>query len=189
MIKITLGMVAGMLLLAGPAQARDVFDAIHCGADVPKLLIGKSLSSPDEPVVKTEARHKAIGLVDEGGDIVNDHLNETVWRICGSSYQMLVDDKDVIRDVIPFAHSRATPAFSGICKIGGKDMADAVDAVLDNRKGADPNPEHHYASDDKTLLPAMAAWRIDESHAKYVGVPTQGMMCPRSGLFTLDGGP
>jgi len=189
MMKFTLGMVAGLLLFAGPAQARDVFDAIHCGADVPKLLIGRVLSSPTEPVVETEARHKAIGLVDEGGSIVNDHLNEIGWRICGHSYQMLVDDHDVMRDVILFPdHSRAMPAFSGICKIAGKDMADAVDAVLDNRRGVDPNPEHHYATDDKTLLPAIAAWRIDERHAKYVSVPVKGMMCPRSGLFTLDGG-
>jgi len=189
MMKFTLGLVAGTLLFAGQAQARDVFDAIHCGADIPRLLTGKVMSSPSEPVVQTEGRHKAIGLVDEGGSIVNDHLNEISWRICGHSYQMLVDDKDVMRDVILFPdHARAMPAFSGICRIAGKDMAFAVDAVLDNHKGFDSNPEHHYAADDKTLLPATAAWRIDEKNAKYISVPVKGMMCPRSGLYTLDGG-
>ncbi len=187
MMKTIFGTLAAMALFCGTAQAHDSFDAIRCGADIPKLLIGRVMS--DGAVVDTEARYKAVGLVDEGGSIVNDHLNEIGWRICGHSYQMLVDDKSVMRDVILFPdHSRAMPAFSGICKIAGKDMADAVDAVLDNRKGVDSNAEHHYATDDKTLLPAIAAWRIDEAHAKYISVPVKGMMCPRSGLFTMDGG-
>jgi len=187
MMKITFGVLAALLLLSGAAQARDSFDAIQCGSDIPKLLIGKVM--PAGVVVETEARHKAIGLMDEGGEIVNDHLNATGWRICGRTYQMLVDDKDVMRDVILFpVHSRATPAFSGICNIAGKDMADSVYAVLDNRKGFDPDTTHHYNTDDHVLLPAMAAWRLDEKHAKFVSVPVAGMMCPRSGLFTLDGG-
>jgi hypothetical protein len=182
MMKTIFGVLAGLMLFSGAAQARDAFDAIHCGADVPRLLIGKVM--PDGVVVDIVARHKPLSLVDEGGAIVNDHLNEIGWRICGRSYEMLTDDKDVARDVILFpVHSRAMPAFSGICKIAGKDMADAVDAVLDNRKGFDPNTEH-----DQTLLPAMAAWRIDEKHAKFVSVPVNGMTCPRSGLFTVDGG-
>ncbi len=187
MMKITLGAAAVLLLFAGQAQARDAFDAIHCGADIPRLLTGQVLSN--DPVVDTEARYKALSLADEGGEIVNDRLNETAWRICGRTYQMLTDDKSVIRDVILFpVHSRAMPGFSGICRIAGKDMTDAVDAVLDNRKGFDADPTHHYAMDDKTLLPAMAAWRVDETHVKFVSVPVKGMMCPRSGLFTRDGG-
>ncbi|HXC56605.1 MAG TPA: hypothetical protein VNU97_15005 [Rhizomicrobium sp.] len=186
-MKTIFGVVAGLLLFAGQAQARDAFDAIHCGADIPRLLTGKVMS--DGTVVEAEARYKALSLLDEGGEIVNDRLNETGWRICGRSYEMLTDDKSVIRDVILFpVHSRAMPAFGGICKIAGKDMADAVDAVLDNRKGFDSNPAHHYAMDDRTLLPALAAWRVDEKHMKFVAVPVTGMMCPRSGLFTADGG-
>ena len=187
MMKSIFGVAAGLLLFCGAAQARDSFDAIRCGADIPKLLIGKVM--PAGTVVVTEARHKAIGLVDEGGEIVNDHLNETGWRICGRTYQMLTDDKDVMRDVILFpVHSRAMPAFSGICKIGGKDMPDSVYAVLDNRRGFDSDTGHHYGPGDTTLMPALAAWSLDEKHAKFVSVPVKGMMCPRSGLFTLDGG-
>lgn len=186
-VRSILGALAGLLLFSGAAQAHDEFDAVRCGADIPKALIGRVMI--DETVVATEARHKDIALVDEGADIVNDNVQMVSWRICGGDYNMLVDAKNVIRDVLAFpAHSRATPEFSGLCRIGGKEMTDSVYALLDNKVGFDPNPEHHYAPDDQTLMPALAAWRVDEKHDKFVSVPVKGLMCPRSGLFTLDGG-
>lgn len=187
MMKFTLGVLAGLLVFCGAAQAHDEFDAVRCGGDIPKALIGRVMT--DETVVATEARHKDIALSDEGADIINDRLQMVSWRICGGEFNFLVDGKNVIRDVLAFpAHSRATPEFSGTCRVGGKDMTDSVYAVLDNRKGFDRNPEHHYSPSDNTMLPALAAWRVDEKHAKFVAVPVQGMTCPRSGLFTLDGG-
>ena len=183
-MKLALTIVA-TLAFATAAQAHDAFDAVHCGGDIPKALIGKIM--PGGTVVSTEAAHKAIGLVDIGGQEVNDHLSDVSWRMCGANYNILVDDKSVMRDVLLFpAHSRAMPAFSGICKRNGKDMADAVDAVLDNRKGFDPNPDSHTSSG--APLPAMAAWRIDEKSAKFISVPAAGLMCPREGIFTMDGG-
>ncbi|HEY4942509.1 MAG TPA: hypothetical protein VII56_13860 [Rhizomicrobium sp.] len=187
MMKFIFGVAAGLLLFSGAAQARDEFDAMHCGGDIPKALIGHVMM--DERVVVTEAKHKDIALVDEGAEIINDRLQMVSWRICGGDYNMLVDGKNVIRDVLAFpAHSRATPEFSGLCRVGGKEMTDSVYALLDNRSGFDPNTAHHYAPDDGTLLPALAAWRVDEKRAKFVSVPVKGMSCPRSGLFTLDGG-
>jgi hypothetical protein len=187
MMKIAFGALLGVLLFAGQAQARDAFDAVRCDGDIAKTLIGKAM--PLETVVAIEGRHKDLGLVDEGAEEINDHLGMVSWRICGRDFDMLVSDKNIMRDVILFpAHSRATPEFSGICRVGGKDMTDSVYAVLDNKTGFDGNTDHHYAWDDKTLLPALAAWRVDETHAKFVAVSVKGMMCPRSGLFTLDGG-
>ena len=187
MMKLIFAATAGLLLFCGSAQAHDEFDAVRCGGDIPKALIGHVMI--DERVVVTEAKHKDIALVDEGADIINDNLQMVSWKICGGDYNMLVDHKNVIRDVLAFpAHSRATPEFSGQCSIGGKLMADTVYAVLDNKAGFDPNTEHHYAPGDQTLMPALFAWRVDEKHDKFVSVPVKGMMCPRSGLFTLDGG-
>ena len=187
MMKLILGVATGLLMFSASAQAHDEFDAVHCGKDIPKALIGHVMI--DERVVVTEAEHKDIALVDEGAEEINDHLQMVSWRICGGDYNMLVDGKNVIRDVLAFpAHSRATPEFSGLCKIGVKEMPDSLYAMLDNKSGFDPNPEHHYAPSDNTLMPALAAWRVDEKHAKFVSVPVAGMMCPRSGLFTLDGG-
>jgi hypothetical protein len=186
MMKFALGIVGGLLLLCGQAQARDVFDTVSCNADFPKALIGKAM--PTDAAVAIEDRHKALSLHDEGADEVNDDLGMVSWSICGHSYDMLIDGKNVMRDVIRIPdHSRATPAFAGDCQVGGKTEAE-IYAVLDNKAHFDPNPEHHYATDDKTLLPAIAAWRIDEKHAKFATVPVAGMMCPRSGLFTMDGG-
>ncbi|MEI9888312.1 MAG: hypothetical protein WDN08_17795 [Rhizomicrobium sp.] len=109
--------------------------------------------------------------------------------MCGREYHILIDKKNVMRDVLLFpAHSRAMPGFGGICRVNGKDQPWGVTAVLDNKAGFDSNPEHHYAVDDKTELAATAAWRVDEKAVRFVAVPVKGMRCPRSGLFTLDGG-
>ena len=37
-------------------------------------------------------------------------------------------------------------------------------------------------------LPALSAWKIDQQHAKFVKIPTDGLLCPRSGIYTVDGG-
>jgi hypothetical protein len=183
-MKLALAVLA-TLAFTTTAQAHDAFDAVRCGGDIPKALIGKVMSN--DTVVATEAAYKAIGLHDDGGQEVNDHLSEVSWRMCGANYNILVDDKSVVRDVLLFpAHSRAMPEFSGICKRDGKDLAYAVDAVLDNRKHVDPNPDSH--TDSGPPLPALTAWRIDETHAKYISVPAAGLMCPREGIFTMDGG-
>ncbi len=185
--KSILGAIAGLILFGGAARA-DSFDAIKCGADIPKLLRGKSFGG-EETAVAFENRHKAIGLTDNWAEIVSDKLQTVSLTMCGSEYYVLVDDKNVMRDVVRFpAHSRALPAFGGICRVGGKETPWAVYAVLDNKAHVDPNPEHHFAMDDKTELPALFAWRVDEVHAKYVAVPAKGLGCPRSGVITMDGG-
>lgn len=184
-VKSILGAVAGLILFSGAAQAHDEFDAVRCGKDIPKALLGHVMI--DERVVVTEAKHKDLALVDEGADIINDNLQMVSWKICGGDYNMLVDSKNIIRDVLAFpAHGRQTPEFSGICQRGGKDLPDDVYAVLDNKTGFDPNPDHHSGAG--APLPALAAWRVDEKRMKFVAVPSAGMLCPRSGMFTVDGG-
>jgi hypothetical protein len=183
-----LGIPMYFVLFCGEAQARDTFDAITCGADIPKTLIGKTMT--DGKVVAIEARHKAIGLVDLGADEISDRLQMVSWRICGSDYNILLDSNDIMRDVLPFPdHSRSTPEFGGICQIGGQDATQSIVALLDNRAGFDANNEHHYSPGDSTYLPTLAAWRIDEKRAKFMKMPVAGLRCPRSGINSVDGGP
>ena len=58
MMKSIFGVAAGLLLFCGAAQARDSFDAIRCGADIPKLLIGKVM--PADICVHADAEHIAV---------------------------------------------------------------------------------------------------------------------------------
>jgi hypothetical protein len=185
-MKLVLGALLGLILLTGSAQARDPFDAVSCGGDVRKALIGKTMD--DGTAKATEDRHKAIGLKDEGADEINDNLQMVAWTICGTSYDFLVTNNGHIHDVVAFPpHSRATPEFGGTCQRNGKDLPYQVYAILDNKKGFDPDPSHHSAAGPP--LPALAAWRIDEKARKFVAEPLPGLLCSRWGIFTVDGGP
>jgi len=37
-------------------------------------------------------------------------------------------------------------------------------------------------------MPAVTAWKIDQETARFVKISSQGMLCPRSGVYTVDGG-
>jgi hypothetical protein len=37
-------------------------------------------------------------------------------------------------------------------------------------------------------LPAQVARTIDQQHGKFVKASTDGLVCPRSGIYTVDGG-
>lgn len=187
-MKMALSMLVALLLSSPVALASDAFDKVRCGSDVPKALAGAAL--PNGTVAAIEAAHKAINLKDLGADEVTDHLQLVSWSICGAEYKLLVDDHDRIRDVLPFpAHSRSEPEFGGSCQAGKTDGGKYLIAILDNRAGLDANTSHHYAPDDATLLPAEAAWKIDEKQAKFAKIDATGLRCARSGIITVDGGP
>jgi hypothetical protein len=79
--------------------------------------------------------------------------------------------------VLPFpAHSKRSPAFAGICQVKGRDLSDVIVAILD---GA-PTTEY---------LPVQVAWTIDQRQAKFVKASVEGLVCPRSGIYSVDGGP
>ena len=118
--------------------------------------------------------HKALGLKDLGSDMISDRLSSVNWRICGTEYILLEDI--IVRDVLPFpSHSKDAPAFTGVCQVNGKDVPEFIVAVLNYKAGTEP-------------LTASAAWRIDEQRAKFVTMSTDGLLCPRTGIFTTDGG-
>jgi hypothetical protein len=157
------------------AYAGDGFEAVHCGGDIPKALIGRKGS--DEPVVKIEERHKDIGLKHQGAEIVSDdeRLNLVFWQICGEEYVTL-EEGDVVKDVLKFPkHSKETPQFDGMCQLNGKDLPDVVLGVLKNEEGA-------------PMLQAIVAWKIDQKQKKFVSLPTEGLRCGRDGISTEDGG-
>jgi hypothetical protein len=159
-------------LVCGEARAADQFDKVQCGSDIPKVLTGQRPSN--DRIVVIEGRHKDLRLKDIGTDEISERLQTTYWSICGNEFVTLQDDR--IRDVLPFPpHSKDAPAFSGICQVNGKDVPDAIVAVLSFRPGTEP-------------LTASAAWKIDEKHAKFVKISTDGLTCPRTGIATADGG-
>jgi hypothetical protein len=177
----------GFLLLGGAADARDAFDNVRCGGDIPGALTGQQ--SDNEPIARIESRHRVLNLKGLGGDEISDDLNSFSWSICGTEYQLLSDTRGAIRDVLKFpAHSRASPGFSGVCRRNGRRVPGTVAAVLDNHL-ADIKGSAHYAVGDETLLGAKAAWQIDEKSRKFVLLSTDGLRCPRSGIITADGGP
>ena len=63
----------------------------------------------------------------------------------------------------------------GACQVGEKKVPGTIIAVLKNEAGAN-------------LLAAEAAWKIDEKSAKFVKLTTDGLRCPRDGIFSVDGG-
>lgn len=178
-MKLVFPAIAAMALAAAcpaHAAANDGWQSVTCSAPVPAALIGKHM--PNETVAAIEARHKDLMLHDLGAEEISDAANAIWWMICGKEYVVL-EEHDVVRDVLPFpAHSKEHPEFLGTCQRDGKDMDQEVTAVLDNTG----------AHAGKPALPATSAWRIDERAGKFVAVPTGGLMCPRSGISTADGG-
>ena len=156
------------------AASADEFQNIKCGGDIPKAVIGRH--SPNGTVMATEKKYRALGLKDLGGDEISDRLSTVNWLICGSEYIFLTDRGGTVRDVLALpAHSKTAPAFSSMCQRNGKDLPDVFVGVLDGATSADP-------------LPVQTAWKIDQRQMKFVSVPSDGLLCPRSGISTADGG-
>jgi len=163
-----------VLLLASEAHALDGFEKVQCGADIPKALIGQRTSA--EPVAAIEGRHAALALKNLGGSEVSDRLFSASWQICGNEYALLLDEHSVIRDALQFPpHSQREPGFMGACQADAKKVPGTIIAVLKNETGVE-------------LLAAQAAWKIDEKSAKFVKMTTDGLRCPRDGIFSTDGG-
>jgi hypothetical protein len=153
----------------------DGFESVRCGSDIAKALIGRKTAN--EPVVKTEARHKDIALKHLGADIISDdeRLNLVFWEICGEEYATL-EEGDIIKDALKFPkHSKETPEFDGSCQLNGKNLPGYAVGVLKNEEGA-------------AMLPAVVAWLIDEKKKKFVPLQTDGLRCSRDGIVTADGG-
>jgi hypothetical protein len=182
-----LALLVPLILTCGAAQAKDGFESVRCGSDIPRALVGKKMS--DEPTARIEGRHAELGLKDLGGDEISDSLNSSSWLICGKEYMVLSDARGVVRDALAFpVHSRTSPQFAaGTCQADGGQVSGLVVAVLDNRAASSDGA--HYSAQDKTSLPAKAAWKIDEKTGKFVVLPVSGLHCPRGGIITADGGP
>ncbi len=183
MNKLILAVIALFIAGSGAAHAADGFEAVRCGGDIAKAMIGKR--GANERVVVIEGRHKALGLQDLGADEISDTLDSISWRICGKEYMVLEDKRGVVRDVLAVpAHGFATPEFSSSgCTLNGKELPDVFVGVQDNRKADRRKPRDAM---DASLLPVLTAWRIDETHARFVAQPAAGLVCPATGIFTAD---
>jgi hypothetical protein len=169
------GWLLGLVVLASAhAASADEFQKVQCGGDVPKAMIGQR--SSNGPVVATEKKYSGIGLKGLGGDEISDSLSSVSWMICGAEYILLIDRAAVVRDVLAFPiHSRTSPAFTGICRYDGKDLPGVYVGVLDGMKHDE-------------FVPVRFAWKIDQKQVKFINVPGEGLLCPRSGIPTSDGG-
>jgi hypothetical protein len=166
-------LLAAMVIATGSAAIADEFQTVKCGGEIPKAMIGQR--SPNERVVVTEKKYQALGLKHLGSDQISDSLSSMDWRICGAEYTALVTNGRV-GDVIPVPpHSKQSPAFTGTCQLKGKDLPDIIFAILNRSKDAEN-------------LPALNAWKIDQEAAKFVRISTEGLLCPKSGIYTVDGG-
>ncbi len=160
--------------MTGQFAIADEFQKVRCDSDIPKALIGQRTSN--ERVVVLEKKYRALGLKDLGADEISDRLSSINWQICGAEFIVLVERGGLVRDALPFpAHSKRSPAFSGTCRVKGRDLPDIVVAILDGEPAADD-------------LPAQAAWKIDQQQAKFVKMSIDNVVCPRSGIYTVDGG-
>jgi hypothetical protein len=172
--KILNGLSFILVLSCGSGMcASDGFSAIRCGSDIPKALVGRTMRN--ERIVVIEERHKDLGLKDLGGTEISERLFLISWLICGDEY-VLLEENDGVRDVLKFPrHSKDSPQFIGACQLNGSDVPGTIIAVLKN----DQNTRN---------LPAMVAWKIDEKRMKFIGLQTEKLRCPRSGINTIDGG-
>jgi hypothetical protein len=167
-------LLAAVFFATAPAALADEFQTVKCGGDIPKAMIGQR--SGNERIVVTEKKYGAIGLKHLGADEISDNLSSIDWRICGTEYTELVTRNGRVGDVIPIPpHSKQTPIFSGVCTLGGKELPGYVFGILDRSKDAEN-------------LPALHAWKIDEKNAKFVKMPTEGLLCSKNGIYTVDGG-
>jgi hypothetical protein len=171
-------LLALLYFASGQVSSADEFQKVKCGADIPRAMIGQR--SSNATVVATEKKYGALGLKHLGADEISDHMSSINWLICGAEFIALVDRRNLVGDVMPVpAHSRQSPAFSGMCQLKGKDLRDVVFAILDGTKAGEK---------DRDPLPVVTAWKIDQQHAKFVWMPGEGLLCPRSGIYTVDGG-
>jgi hypothetical protein len=167
-------LLASVFLTCGAPARADEFRNVKCGADIPKAMIGQP--SLNGRVVVIEAKYRSLGLKHLGADATSDQLSSISWLICGSEYLTLVDRKGLVRDAIPFPpHSKKAPAFSSYCKLNGKDLPDIFVGVLNAEVAGDQ-------------LPALHLWKVDLKGAKFVKASTDGLRCPRSAIYTVDGG-
>ena len=91
-------LLVSLLMFVRPAQAQDAFSSIRCGATISNTLIGKVM--PQGRVVDIEIRHKELGLKDVGASEISSSLTFESWTICGNEYALLVDRREVVRDVL-----------------------------------------------------------------------------------------
>lgn len=178
---VVLGIVAALLPAVGRARAADVFDAVRCGGDIPRALVGKTV--PNTPIGRLEARHAAIDLEVIGSFGLDNGFSITSFRICGTPYSLLVDRR--IRDAVALPPlSWTTPDLIGTCVRQGKPLPGTVMAILDNPQGL---RKTGTPRDQATFLPASRAWAIDEARARFVPLDVDGLTCPLGHMMDQTG--
>jgi hypothetical protein len=159
-------LLAALLACHPAAEAREKgFTGLQCGADIPKLLVGRTM--PNERVVVTESRYKNLGLRDLGATELDAGSNAIWWLICGTEIVELEDSHSVVKDVLSF---KSLPSqallFEGSCTVNNAPLRDEVVAVLADQPG-------------HAMLPATEAWTINEAKGRFIPLSPATLLCPR----------
>lgn len=164
-----------LALLGGcpAAQARPTgFAGLQCGANIPKLLIGRTM--PNDRVVVTERRYRNLGLKDLGATELDAGYNAIWWSICGAQLVELEDSHSVVRDVLSFdSLPRKALLFEGGCTVHHQTLRNEVIAVLTDQAG-------------HAMLAATKAWTIDVAKGRFMPQGTAALLCPRSGAHAVE---
>jgi hypothetical protein len=164
--------LSSLIFVTNALRAADGFEAVHCGSDVAKALLGRTMTN--ERIVTLEDRHKDLGLKDLGGSEISEGFTMTSWLICADEY-VILEERNVVRDVLKFPkHSKEMPEFVGPCQSNGHDTGEAI-GVLKNEYGVQ-------------MLSVTAAWKVDQKRKKFVKLATEGLRCSRDNIVTADGG-
>jgi len=169
MRKITATALLVAIACAGASAGQDEFTGLKCGDDVRARLVGRKIRN--QPVARTEALHKELGLKDLGGDMGEDESTSFVaWRICGDTYAFLLV-KSTIKDIYRFAPSSAqAPRFmGGTCVLGGKPVPGYLVGTLD-------------AGSDDSLLPVKEARRVEGKSGTFAPFEFDKLRCARDGI-------
>lgn len=169
----TVTLLALLLACHPSAEAREKgFAGLQCGADIPKLLVGRTM--PNERVVVIESRYKNLGLRDLGATELDAGSNAIWWVMCGTELVELEDSHSVVKDVLSF---KSLPdhalLFEGSCTVNNTPIQGEVVAILVDQSG-------------HTMLPATAAWMINESKERFIPLSTAMLLCPRSQAHAFE---
>ena len=152
------------LLPTSAVATEEGFDGITCQTNIPSALIGRRM--PNGPVVNDEARHKGIGLKDNGafGIEPEDPWTLISWEICGREYQVL-ERKDIVRDVLASPLPAGGPQSKiASCTVDGRRLPGVAIVFVE-------------IDDEKWPKPVKHAWLIDNKAIRFQRITGSEIVC------------
>lgn len=159
-----------LALTAAPCPCHsqtNSFDGVTCKEDIAKALLGHY--APTGRVVVTEARYKGIALKNlwAYGE-PPDPYRLQAWSICGRGLVLLVDLKQIVRDVVAAPPSPEDLANMATCFANGQKYPEAIVFLRENLLSANPNPPR---------VRVGHAWTIDMEKLTFTPIKADSIVC------------